>query len=164
MNIPSAISLIDNAVEKFCQKMNKEQEKREKNRESWSESKKEDYEKSLDNLAEANSNYIKSLQNEIISKTKLALKEDYMCRKFVLINPQNIPSELLGYSADDIYKGIWNHKMKRYDRIKHWEAGIEKYPIDELNIKMNPLGYELEEIEENNEIYLEVKLFNPCKI
>ena len=164
MNIPSAISLINNADEKYCQKMNKELEKREKNRESWNENKKEEYEKSLVNLAEANSNFLKSLQDEIILKTKLVLKEDHMCRKFILINPQNIPSELLGYSADDIYKGIWNHKMKRYERIKHWEAGIKKLPIDELSIKLNPLGYELEEIEENNEIYLEVKLFNPCKI
>ena len=54
--------------------------------------------------------------------------------------------------------------MKRYDRIKHWEAGIEKYPIEEININMYSYGYRLEEIEENNEIYLEVSLFDSAKI
>lgn len=164
MDIPYAQDLIDNAKQKHIQRMNKEKEKREKNRDSWTDHKKEEYKKSLNKLKEAHQNFLNALEKEVINKTKQVLKDDCYCNKFILINPQNIPSELLGYSADDIYKGIWNNKMKRYDRIKHWEAGIEKYPIEEININMYSYGYRLEEIEENNEIYLEVSLFDSAKI
>ena len=158
MDIPLVKDLIDNAKTNYISKLKKEKEKREKNRESWSNSKKEEYSKSLEKIKLAHDNYVSSLEKEVVTKTKHVLKENYNCRKFILINPQNIPSELLGLTADDIYKGLWNVRMKRYERIKHYEAGIELYPIEEVNQKLEKYGYFLEEVEENNEIYLEVNL------
>ena len=74
-----AKDLIDNAKTNYISKLKKEKEKREKNRESWSDSKKEEYSKSLEKIKLAHNNYVSSLEKEVVTKTKHVLKENYNC-------------------------------------------------------------------------------------
>ena len=115
-------------------------ESREKRREKWSEDKKHEYKEFLIKLKITHENYMKNLQNEIIKKTKLVIKEDINADVFTLIQPQFINCELNTLSPNTIFKGVWDRKKKKYDRLPHIEAGINNNPIDEINERMSKYG------------------------
>tara|TARA_B100000902_G_scaffold397471_1_gene461356 strand:- start:3204 stop:3692 length:489 start_codon:yes stop_codon:yes gene_type:complete len=121
-------------------------EMREKRRESWSRNKKEEYKIFLTRLKKAHDSYIKKLQNEIVTKTKIVLKGDVNSEAFTLIQPQYIECDLEELSPLTIYKGIWNKSKKKYDRLPHIEAGIKNTPIIEINEIMSKYGYKINDI------------------
>ena len=119
---------------------------REKRRSKWSIDKKVEYENFLNKLKKAHDNYMNKLQNEIITKTKIVLKGDINTDAFTLIQPQFIDCDLGDFSANTIYRGIWDKKRKKYDRIPHIEAGIKNDPIKEINERMKNYGYKIIDI------------------
>ena len=121
-------------------------ESREKRREKWTKDKKDEYEEFLTKLKFAHDNYMENLQNEIITKTKIIIKNDIDANVFTLIQPQFIDCELDIISPNTIFKGVWDKKKRKYDRLPHIEAGINGTPIEEINERMSKYGYKITDI------------------
>ena len=165
MNIPNVKTLIEKVSKKINEDKKKDEKKlqnllskRVKYREKWSEKKRKEYESYLVNLKNSHNNYINAVIKEIVLKTELVLKNNPSCRLFQIINPEFIDCDLLGFKTQDIYRGFWDAKNQKYDRIKHYESGIKNYPINEIIKKMKSYGYLIEEIEDNIDIILEISL------
>jgi hypothetical protein len=126
-------------------------ESREKRREKWTKDKKDEYEEFLTKLKFAHDNYMENLQNEIITKTKIIIKNDIDANVFTLIQPQFIDCELDIISPNTIFKGVWDKKKRKYDRLPHIEAGINGTPIEEINERMSKYGYKITDITKKGE-------------
>ena len=126
-------------------------ESREKRREKWTKDKKDEYEEFLTKLKFAHDNYMENLQNEIITKTKIIIKNDIDANVFTLIQPQFIDCELDIISPNTIFKGVWDKKKRKYDRLPHIEAGINGTPIEEINERMSKHGYKITDITKKGE-------------
>ena len=174
MDIPSIDTLRNDAIfynelkEKKDKDIKKQRlksilEKRKNSRNQWSLEHKESWEQYLKKLNIAHNNYVKSLQNEIVFKTKLVLKENPAAEIFKLIQPQMIKSELGNIKPNEIYKGIWRKKKNLYDRYPHIEAGIENSPLIEVTNNMKKYGYIITDIsdsERSDNTVIEIKLQN----
>lgn len=126
-------------------------ESREKRREKWTKDKKDEYKEFLTKLKFAHDNYMENLQNEIITKTKIIIKNDIDANVFTLIQPQFIDCELDIISPNTIFKGVWDKKKRKYDRLPHIEAGINGTPIEEINERMSKYGYKITDITKKGE-------------
>ena len=126
-------------------------ESREKRREKWTKDKKDEYEEFLTKLKFAHDNYMENLQNEIITKTKIIIKNDIDANVFTLIQPHFIDCELDIISPNTIFKGVWDKKKRKYDRLPHIEAGINGTPIEEINERMSKYGYKITDITKKGE-------------
>lgn len=165
MNIPKVIDLHNDAKklyekekEKELKKLDEILNKRKETRKNWTNEEKEKFSSYLNKLSEAHNNFVNAVILEIIKRTKQVLKDDHSCKKFIILNPQNIECKLNNFTYKEIYQGFWNNKIRKYDRIKHIEAGINKNPLDEISDKMEPYGYDIYELYEDGKVKLEVNL------
>jgi len=149
MEIPSVHCIRKSISKKYHnKKLNEILEKRKENRKKWTSIKRFDYDKFLINLKQAHDAFVFALQNEIVSKTKIVIEKDINASEFILIQPQNLDCDIGEFSSNTIFKGIWDKKRNKFDRIPHIEAGIYDIPIIELNEKMSQYGYEITDITE----------------
>lgn len=165
MNIPNVKTLIEKVNKRVSEEKERDNKKlqnllgkRSKYREKWSDKKRKEYESYLLKLKNAHNNFVNAVIKEIILKTELVLKNNPSCRLFKIINPEFIDCDLLGFKSQEIYRGFWDVKNQKYDRIKHNESGIKDYPINEIIEKMGRYGYILEESEDNLDVILEITL------
>ena len=165
MNIPKVKDLHSDAKksyekekEKELRKLNEILNKRKETRNNWTHEDKEKYNTYLNKLSEAHNNFVNAVIIEIIKRTKQVLRNDHLCKKFLIVSPQNIDCKLNNFTFRDIYDGFWNNRLRKYDRIKHIEAGIDKNPLDEICDKMEEFGYNIYELNDEGKIKLEVNL------
>ncbi len=111
-------------------------------RKNWTPKRVDKYNTFLKNLKQAHDNYVIALRNEIIIKTKLLITEDPNSKGFNLVQPQFIDADIGIFNGISIFKGLWDKKRK-FSRISHIEAGIDKTPLEEVIIMFKENGFKI---------------------
>ena len=113
-------------------------------RKKWAPKRVDKYNTFLKNLKQAHNNYVIALRNEIIIKTKLLITEDPNSKGFNLVQPQFIDADIGTFNGISILKGLWDKKKRKYSRISHIEAGIDKTPLEEVITMFKENGFKIE--------------------
>lgn len=128
-----------------------------KQRNEWSEKRLKKYNDDLIKLKKAHDNFVDAFKMEIVNKSKDFVLE---YKKFNIINPQNIDCDTGKFSGDTIYFGFYIPKRGSYDRLKHYEAGIKKTPLEQVAEEMKPFGYLIKDTSDKNiskNVFVEIK-------
>lgn len=134
---------------------------RKSKRETWDQEKKVNYDQFLGRLLEAHENYVESLKTKIVECAESILQKNLKAKSFKLWDPQNIKSDLKGFSEFTIYRGFWNNEKKKHDRLPHMEAGIKATPLVQVKRELEPLGYKVFDISDSSKslhVVIEIKL------
>jgi len=145
MEIPNIKQLRKSVIDQR-EKSNKEKldnliKHRIETRKKWSKKEVNKYEKFLKELKKAHDDYVIALKNEIIAKTKLVIQDDPEAKGFNLAEPQFIDVDLGKFNGNTIYRGLWDKRKRKYSRISHLEAGINKTPLEEVIEIFAPHGF-----------------------
>ena len=157
MNIPHVKQLRDESLLNHKTQLDTVLEKRKNDRLLWNNERQTKYNEDLIKLKEAHNNMIVSIKKDIIEKTKSFILHN---KKFTIINPHYKETDLNKFQADTVYKGFWNPKKKKFGRLMHYEAGINKTPFEEIKDDMEQYGYIIKDnsdISKSTNVFLEIE-------
>ena len=158
MEIPNVKTLKEEYFKNNKEKLEKVLENRKNNRTNWTEEKLKKYNNDLTKLKEAHDNVVFEIKKEIVKQAKLNIQN----KAFKIMNPQYIDSiDTNKFDVDSVYKGFYNPKRKLFNRLMHYESGIEKTPFEQIRDEMKEYGYILNDISDitlSKNVLIEVEL------
>ena len=158
MEIPHVKTLKEEYFKKNKIKLQKVLEDRKNYRIKWKEEKIKKYNNDLNKLKKAHDNVVLEIKKDIIKQAKLHVPN----KVFKIMNPQYIDSiDTNKFDVDSVYKGFYNPKRKLFNRLIHYEAGIEKTPFEQIRDEMKEFGYILNDISDitlSKNVLIEVEL------
>ena len=158
MEIPHVKTLKEEYLKNNKAKLEKVLEDRKNNRTNWTEEKLKKYNDDLSKLKEAHNNIVFEIKKDIIKQAKLHVPN----KVFKIMNPQYIDSiDTNKFDVDSVYKGFYNPKRKLFNRLMHYESGIEKTPFEQIRDEMKEYGYILNDISDitlSKNVLIEVEL------
>tara|TARA_B100000886_G_scaffold292399_1_gene218229 strand:- start:2299 stop:2781 length:483 start_codon:yes stop_codon:yes gene_type:complete len=158
MEIPHVKTLKEDYLKNNKEKLEKVLKDRKNNRSNWTEEKIKKYNYDLIKLKEAHNNIVFEIKKDIIKQAKLHVPN----KVFKIMNPQYIDSiDTNKFDVDSVYKGFYNPKRKLFNRLIHYEAGIEKTPFEQIRDEMKEFGYILNDISDitlSKNVLIEVEL------
>lgn len=158
MTIPYVTDIRKQYLSQKKDKLNKVLDDRRHNRIKWDEDKRNRYNDDLTNLKKAHDNIVFHIKDEIVNQAKTHISK----KKFNLMNPQYIDKiDTNKFDVDTVYKGFYNPKRKLFNRLMHYEAGIEKTAFEQIKEEMKEYGYilkDLSDISKSKNILIEIEL------
>ena len=158
MEIPHVKTLKEEYLKKNKIKLQKVLEDRKNYRIKWKEEKIKKYNNDLNKLKKAHDNVVLEIKKDIIKQAKLHVPN----KVFKIMNPQYIDSiDTNKFDVDSVYKGFYNPKRKLFNRLMHYESGIEKTPFEQIRDEMKEYGYILNDISDitlSKNVLIEVEL------
>ena len=158
MEIPHVKTLKEEYFKKNKIKLQKVLEDRKNYRIKWKEEKIKKYNNDLNKLKKAHDNVVLEIKKDIIKQAKLHVPN----KVFKIMNPQYIDSiDTNKFDVDSVYKGFYNPKRKLFNRLMHYESGIEKTPFEQIRDEMKEYGYILNDMSDitlSKNVLIEVEL------
>ena len=119
----------------------------------WTQENREKYDIFLQNLYNANHNFVYAFKNTIEKQAYLTLYKNIEAKSFTIWNPQNIKCNLGNFKPSTIYNGFWCPDKRTHDRLPHHEANIRKTPFEQVRDELLPHGYKIVDISDRNKSF-----------